>query len=111
MEFSLEGTTQAAMLARDGACLVNIPSPSRYAVHKLMVFGERDTASRARATEDIEQAAALAEWHLLNGQAQAFRVAWTDGSSRGRGWKARALQGRRALLAKYPSLDGKALWG
>lgn len=111
MEFSLEGTTQAALLSRAGACLVNIPSPPRYAVHKLVVFGERDTASRAKASKDIEQAAALAEWHLVNEQADRFNAAWTDALSRGRGWKTRALQGQRALLAKYPALASQALWG
>jgi hypothetical protein len=111
MEFSLEGTTQAAMLSAAGACLVNIPAPARYAAHKLVVFGERDTASRAKAVKDIEQAAALAEWHLLNDAAPTFKAAWNDALSRGRGWKARAQQGQRALLAKYPALAGKALWG
>ena len=111
MEFSLEGTTQAALLSRAGACLVNIPSPPRYAVHKLVVFGERDTASRAKAAKDIEQAATLAEWHLANEQADPFKAAWADCLSRGRGWKSRALQGQRALLAKYPALNDKSLWG
>lgn len=111
MEFSLEGTTQAALLSRAGACLVNIPAPARYAVHKLVVFGERDTASRVKAVKDVEQAAALAEWHLLNDQADQFKAAWSDAVSRGRGWRTRALQGQRALLAKYPALADKALWG
>jgi hypothetical protein len=111
MEFSLEGTTQAALLGRAGACLVNIPSPSRYAVHKLVVYGERDTASRAKAIKDVEQAAALAEWHLLNGQADRFNTAWADALSRGKGWKTRAMQGQRALLARYPALGAEALWG
>ena len=111
MEFSLEGTTQAALLSRAGACLVNTPSPPRYAVHKLVVFGERDTASRAKAAKDIEQAATLAEWHLANEQADPFKAAWADCLSRGRGWKSRALQGQRALLAKYPALNDKSLWG
>ena len=56
-----------ALLSREGACLVNIPAPARYAVHKLIVFGEREAAARAKAVKDIEQAAALAQWHLENG--------------------------------------------
>lgn len=111
MEFSLEGTTRAALLGRAGACTVNIPLPARYAVHKLVVFGERDTASRAKAIKDVEQAAALAEWHLLNRQADRFKAAWVDALGRGKGWKARALQGQRALLARYPALGATALWG
>ena len=110
MEFSLAGTTQAVLLSRDGACVVNIPAPARYAIHKLIVFGERDTASRAKASKDIEQAAALAEWHLLNSQVGAFNAAWVDALARGRGWRSRAAQGRRAMLTRYPHLAEKALW-
>jgi hypothetical protein len=110
MEFSLEGTVQAALLGRDGAPLVNIPAPARYAVHKLIIFGERDTASRAKATKDIEQAAALAEWHLENRQAAEFNKAWRDAIGRGRGWASRAAQGKRALVQRHPVLDDAALW-
>lgn len=110
MEFSLQGTVQAALLGRDGAPLVNIPAPARYAVHKLIVFGERDVAMRAKAAKDVEQAAALAEWHLRSDQAPAFNAAWRDAVGRGKGWAKRANQGRRALLMRYPALDDKALW-
>ncbi len=110
MEFSLEGTTQGALMGRDGACVVNLPSPARYAVHKLIIFGERNIASRVKAVKDIEQAAALAQWHLVNGQADLFNIAWTDALARGRGWRARALEGKRALLAKHSALDDQGLW-
>jgi hypothetical protein len=110
MEFSLEGTTQGALLSREGACVVNLPDPARYAVHKLIVFGERDAAMRAKALKDIEQAAALAEWHLLYGQAAAFNAAWNDALARGKGWRSRAAQGRKALVARHPALDDKSLW-
>lgn len=110
MEFSLERPTQAALLGRDGAPLVNIPEPARYAVHKLIVFGERDVASRAKANKDIEQSAALAEWHLHNGQAPEFNAAWNDALGRGAGWARRARQGQRALIARHPGLADAALW-
>ena len=111
MEFLLEGTTQAALLSRDGACLVNIPSPARFAIHKLIIRGERSTAERVKAAKDLEQIAALAEWHLLNGQGRAFSAAWKDANKRGRGWSSRAQSGRLAVVAKYPALDDRALWG
>ena len=110
MEFSLENIAQAALLGRDGAPLVNIPSPARYAVHKLIVYGERGTASRSKATKDLEQSAALAEWHLRNAMADEFAVAWADALSRGPGWTRRALQGQRALVARHPALSDAALW-
>ena len=110
MEYLLAGTTQAALLAREGACVINIPAPERYAVHKLIVFGERPAAERAKAAKDIEQAAALAQWHLAGGGAARFNKAWRDAVGRGRGWKKRAEAGRRALQRKHPDLSAGELW-
>lgn len=110
MEFSLEGTTQGVLLGRDGACIVNLPAPARYAVHKLIVYGERGSHSRAKAVKDIEQASALAEWHLVHNQTELFNAAWQDALSCGRGWRSRALEGRKALLSRHPSLDSRSLW-
>lgn len=41
MEFSLQGSIHGCLVAREGACTVNLPEPARYAVHKLIVYGER----------------------------------------------------------------------
>ena len=41
MEFSMEATTQAVLLARRGPLVVTIPAPERYAVHKLLLHGAR----------------------------------------------------------------------
>jgi len=110
LEFLLEGTTQAALLSRDGACLVNIPAPERYAVHKLIISGERRPTERVKSAKDLEQAAAVAQWHLLNGHADAFNGAFRDALGRGKGWRARASSGRRTLLKRHPELDDEALW-
>lgn len=103
-------TTQAALLAREGACIVNIPAPERYAVHKLIVFGERPVSERVKAVKDLEQSAALAQWHLENGQVGRFNAAWRDAIGRGRGWKSRAEIGRKALIARHPGLEERVLW-
>ena len=79
-------------------------------MHKLIVFGERDTASRVKAMKDIAQSAALAEGHLTNDQAAEFNAAWNDALSRGKGWTQRARQGQRALVARHPALADAALW-
>lgn len=110
MDYLLEGTTQTAILSRDGACLVNVPAPARLAVHKLIVSAERKGSNRAKAVKDLEQAAALSEWCLFN-DARAFREAWMDAIDRGRGWGARAKQGRLAMLERHPALDAPVLWG
>lgn len=110
MEFSLEGTTQGCVFSRAGACTVNLPAPERYAVHKLIVHGERPASERTKARKDLLQSASLAEYFLENGQQRTFNHAWRDAMGRGPGWRKRALQGKRDLLAMAPELDVPTLW-
>lgn len=110
MEFSLAGTTQGCVLAREGACMVNLPDPARYAVHKLIVYGERPVKERTKARKDLAQAACLATYFASRDEQDVFNRAWQDALSRGRGWKSRAQAGKRALLALAPDLDSPALW-
>ena len=110
MQFSLEGTTQGCLISRSGACIVNLPAPERYAVHKLIISGERPLAERAKATKDLLQAASLATYFSHAGQAGTFNAAWHDALARGRGWQARAVRGKAALLRLAPELDVPDLW-
>lgn len=108
MEFSLEGTTQAVVTGRNDACIVNIPAPERFAVHKLIVYGERSRSDRVKSIKDIEQAAALIDWHFKNGMADSVRTAWEDARGRGPGWKSRIETGRDFMLLRHPDLS--LLW-
>ncbi len=110
MEYSLEGTTQAIVLSREGSVIVNIPAPERYAVHKLIVHGLRPLAERPKAVKDLVQSAALAQWHIENGQQEVFAAAWADAVARGPSWKKHATAGRDALLRRYPDLASPSLW-
>lgn len=110
MEFLLEGTTQGCVFANSGACTVNLPDPARFAVHKLIIHGERPARERAKARKDTLQVAALASWFVEEGETKAFNRAWRDALSRGPGWKKRALEGKAAVLAEEPKLDIAALW-
>lgn len=112
MEFSLQGVSQGCVLSRTGqSCVATIPSPGRFAVHKLIVFGERATAARAKAQKDLLQAASLAMYHMNSTRQDEFHDAWRDALSRGKGWRVRAEQGRDALLKRFPELADSALWG
>jgi hypothetical protein len=104
MEFSLEGTTQGVAFSASGACIVNLPDPARFAIHKLIVYGERPIAERAKSNKDIEQAAALVQWHLDVQRQAAVRAAWDDAVGRGAGWQRRAKEGRAELLRRHPRL-------
>jgi hypothetical protein len=97
MEFSLERVQQATLFDSTGrAAVVSLPAPERYAVHKLLVMGERTGAFRSKVSKDLAQAASLIEYFRDN-DPEALRDAWVDALRRGPGWKKRALEGLRAL--------------
>ena len=110
MEFSLEQTTQGCIFGNLGACVVNLPAPERFAVHKLIIYGERPVSERVKSKKDLLQAASLASYFCENGQAAIFNHAWQDALQRGKGWKMRAIQGREALIKLDPQLANPALW-
>lgn len=110
MEFLLEQPVQGCIFANPGACTVNLPAPERYAVHKLIIHGERPVAERAKATKDLLQAASLLSYFLESGQSAVFNKAWHDALGRGRGWQTRAIQGKKALLRIAPELASDTLW-
>lgn len=110
MEYSLQNTTQSCVISRNGACVVNVPAPERYAVHKLIVYGERPAAERTKALKDILQAASLISYFLDHGESAVFNAAWQDAVSRGKGWQSRAMEGKAALLKLAPELAASELW-
>ena len=103
MEFSLERPEQAVVFCSEGAVLVNVPSPERFALHKLIVFGERAGAFRAKANKDLAQAAHLLAW-LRDHRREPLDNAVDDLMTRGRGWVSRFRQGALALNKAYPEL-------
>ena len=104
MEFSLEGIMQGVLLSTLGAVVVNIPAPARYALHKLIVYGEREGAFRVKSLKDLQQAAALIEV-LENSRPWELQEAWQDLLGRGKGWVQRAMRGISALKKRYPFLE------
>lgn len=103
MEFSLENVQQAALFCAEGSVLVNTPHPARYALHKLLIYGERAGAFRAKASKDLAQAAHILAC-LRPHRAAEIKEVWHDLTSRGKGWVTRARQGLSALDAAFPDL-------
>ncbi len=102
MEFSLEGVEQTALFARTGSpCLVTIPNPARFAVHKLIVAGLRTGTFATKANKDIAQAASLFAFYQAR-DPEALNRALDDAKSRGPKWKANLTRGL-ALLARMHS--------
>jgi hypothetical protein len=108
MEFALEHPTQAAMFHEEGAVIVNVPMPVRYALHKLLVWGEREEAFRTKAGKDLVQSAALISY-LKDHRPTEIHEAWIDLLGRGKGWRKRAEEGIGALDKAAPELGVREL--
>lgn len=104
MELSLEDPMRCTLLARSGPIVVNLPRPQRYAIHKLLVYGERAQSQRTKANKDIIQAAALMDY-LLTNDALELGLLWVNVNARGPGWRRRLLQGYQAMVALNPQCD------
>jgi hypothetical protein len=104
MELSLQDPVRSTLLSRSGPIVVNLPRPERYAIHKLLVYGERPQAQRTKARKDLAQAAALMDYLLLH-DAEDIAGMWRDVIARWPGWKRRLTQGFQMMNLQYP--DGR----
>jgi len=107
MEFSLEAVEQAVLFCAEGAVLINVPSAERYALHKLVVYGERTGSFRAKSSKDLAQAACLLSF-LWDHRRENLEQALADMLTRGKGWRVRLKQGATALQKAYPELPAAA---
>ena len=108
MEFSMEAPIQVTLLAQRGPITVNAPPPEKYALHKLLVYGERPQNMRVKATKDLAQAAALIDY-LAKNDAELLNETWAGLLGQGPGWRSRAIEGLKALNEHYPDVDTAAL--
>lgn len=104
MEFSLVQVQQAVVFNPAGAVVVNIPHPARYALHKLIVYGEREGAFASKASKDLVQAASLMQYYK-DQRTWEIKEACKDLLSRGKGWVLRFERGLSALEKAYPLLE------
>lgn len=104
MEFSLENIQQAVLFDSGNAVLVSVPHPTRYALHKLTVYGEREGSFAAKSSKDLHQAASLLAYYREH-RPWEIDEAWADLVSRGKGWQLRARQGVAALDRLYPDIE------
>lgn len=104
MELSLEDPMRCTLLARNGPIVVNIPRPQRYALHKLLIYGERPQEQRTKANKDVIQAAALVDYLLANDPEEIGQL-WIDVNDLGPGWRRRLDQGYKAMIASHPECD------
>jgi hypothetical protein len=103
MEFSLEKTTQTVVISGENALAVNIPSPVRYALHKLVVMAEREEQFRTKIAKDAGQVAAIVSY-ALERSPQALNEAAADLMGRGKGWRSRVAIGIGHLTRYHPAI-------
>ncbi len=107
LEYLLVDVTQAVMFCASGAVVTNVPNPARYALHKLLVQGERPQRLRTKEAKDLHQAAALLAY-LRQAQPLDVEEAWSDLIARGPGWRNRATKGVDALDRVAPELSASS---
>lgn len=83
---------------------MNVPDPARFALHKLIVHGERKGAFAAKSAKDLMQSAALLTF-LKEHRSWDVEEAWKDLLGRGKGWRERAARGHAGLTKAAPDLD------
>ncbi len=115
LDFVMDGSIRGVVVS-GGAVLVNVPDPARFAIHKLIVAGERPVGMHVKREKDLRQAAQVLG-ALLEDRPGDVERAWKAAESRGRGWERRmtdgvtamanlepdAAAGLRALLGTLPS--------
>lgn len=103
LEYALEAPTQTVLIdASAHWCMVNVPAPARYAIHKLLVYAQRDVRFRTKARKDIDQAVALFDYFAAHDR-RALTDAWKDAFRRGPGWRARLKEGVAAVARLHPA--------
>ncbi len=88
------------MLHRSGVPVL-IPSPERFAIHKLIVATKRkgDANGNAKREKDLHQSLLLIRALIETGQSEELADAYTEAWERGDAWK-EALSKGTALLAQ-----------
>jgi hypothetical protein len=105
LEYLLEAPEKGVLLGGDGT-LVNVPSPARFALHKLVVSQRRPAAFAAKARKDIAQAVEILDVLLADrpGDVPVALQAFEDHGQRHKKAMVQALAAlkkQRSDLAKH----------
>jgi hypothetical protein len=90
--------SQPAVILHGAGVYVNVPSPQRYALHKLII-AQRRTLAGAKADKDLMQAEALLTV-LATKRPHELREAWKEAHARGGKWRKLLAEGL-AMLTPY----------
>ena len=105
LDFLIENPVRGAVV-NGGGVLVSVPEPARFAFHKLILAGERDTATHSKREKDLRQATQVLSF-LLEERPGDLRITWDDIRARGRGWVKRVNAGIVSMKKLDPSTGDK----
>lgn len=93
LDYLLRDTVEAAVLTKYGA-IVNVPSPERYAVHKLIVSSLRHESgeSAVKSDKDVLQAGLIIEALVAKRRVEELTDALLEAAGRGASWRARLVK-------------------
>lgn len=89
---------QPAVVLHESGTLVQVPSPERFAVHKLIV-ARRRKAGTAKSGKDLEQSATLLD-RLAASRPRELNDAWEEAFARGKKWQTYLLEGLAGIDAR-----------
>jgi hypothetical protein len=98
---------EPAVVLHGAGIHVLVPSPERFAVHKLIV-SRRRRAGEAKSDKDIRQSDALLRL-LLDKRPHELRAAWQEAHARGKSWRQLLFEGMSRLSASVRDTTLKAV--
>ncbi|MEM7653946.1 MAG: GSU2403 family nucleotidyltransferase fold protein [Pseudomonadota bacterium] len=103
LDYLLEDTLRSVVLTYAG-CMVRVPLPERFAVHKLIVARERDRSGdgQIKANKDLRQAETLFDV-LYEQRPLELEAALQDAWGRGPGWRKRLAEANALLKQPIPT--------
>ena len=100
LDFLIEGFEKGAVID-GGGILVNLPSPARFAFHKLIIHQEREASVHTKADKDLLQSAQVLSI-LAEERPGDILLAWDEIMRRGKGWVNRVSRGLSRMKSQYP---------
>jgi hypothetical protein len=99
LDYLIENPEKGAVV-NGGGVLVNVPTPARYAFHKLIVSGERGVPMHDKIEKDLMQAAQVFSV-LADERPGDLLLAWDEIKRRGRSWVNRVSAGVSAMAKRH----------
>jgi len=95
LDYLIESSAKAAVV-NGGVVAVNVPDAARFALHKLMIAGERPAVMQSKREKDLSQAAQMLQV-LSEDRPGDLVLAWEALGVRGKSWTSRVAKSVSAL--------------